>query len=80
MNLGIGSQQLNRIKLSRQGCFGEHGMKLTMAGGTKFGLGPMVTAAGSGNQVVYRVPGSLAEAQLALVGFRLVGPGSYYTF
>ncbi len=50
-------------------------MKLAMAGGAKFGLRPMVTAAGSWDQVMYRVPGSFAEAQLALVWFRLGGPG-----
>ncbi len=80
MNLEIGAQQLNGVKLPRQRCFSEHGMKLAMAGGTKFGLRPMVTAAGSRNQVVYRVLGSLAEAQLALVCFRLSGSGSPGSF
>ena len=80
MNPRIGPQQLNGVKLPRQRCLGEHGMKLAMAGGTKFGLGPMIAAAGSWNQVVYRVPGGLTEAQLALVWFRLVGPGSLRSF
>ena len=80
MNPGIGPQQLNGVKLSRQRCFGEHGMKLAMAGGTKFGLRPMVAAAGSWNQVVYCVPGSLAEAQLALFCCRLGGPDSLGSF
>ena len=62
MNFGIGSQQRNRVNLPSQRCFGEHGMKLAMAGGAKFGLGSMLTAAGSGYQVVYRVTGRLAEA------------------
>ncbi len=74
MNLEIGAQQLNGVKLPSQRCFGKHGMKLAMAGGAKFGLWTVVTAAGSWNQVVYRVPGGLAEAQLALVGFRHAGP------
>ena len=80
MNLGIGPQPNNRVKLPRQRCFGEHGMKLAMAGGTEFGLGPMVTATGSWNQVVHRIPGRLAEAQLALVCSRLSGSGSLGAF
>ncbi len=75
MNLGIGPQQFNGVKLPRQRCFDEHGMKLAMAGGAKFGLRPMVAASGSGNQVVYRVAGSLAEAKLAPAGFK---PGRNY--
>ena len=74
MNLGIGPQQLDAVKLPSQRCFGKHGMKLPMAGGAKFGLWTVVAAAGSWNQVVYRVPGSLPETQLALVGFRHGGP------
>ena len=62
MNFGIGSQQRNRVKLPCRRCVGEHGMKLAMVGGAKFGLGSMLTAAGSGYQVVYRVTGRLAEA------------------
>ena len=80
MNPGIGPQQFNGVKLPRQRSLGEHGMKLAMAGGTKFGLRPMVAAAGSWNQVMYRVPGGLTEAQLALVWFRLAGPGSLRSF
>ena len=80
MNPGIGPQQLNGVKLPCQRCFGEHGMKLAMAGGTKFGLRPMVTASGSRNQMVYRVLGRLAEAQLALVWFRLGGQVSLRRF
>ena len=70
MNPGIGPQQMNGVKLSRQRCFGEHGMKLAMAGGAKFGLRSVVAAAGSWNQVVHRISGSCTETQLALVWFR----------
>ncbi len=73
MNLGIGPEQLNGVKLPRQRGLGEHGMKLAMAGGAKFSLWTVVAASGSRNQVVYRVPGSLAETQLARVRFRLCG-------
>ncbi len=55
-------------------------MKLAMAGGTEFGFGPMVAAAGSWNQVVHGVPGRLAEAQLALVYSGLNGSGSPRSF
>ncbi len=80
MNRGIGPQQFNGVKLPGQRCFGEHGMKLAMAGGTKFGLRSMVATAGSWHQVVYRVPGGMAETQLALFCCRLGGPGTPGTF